>query len=608
MKKELNEVLAEKIKLLPEQPGVYRFLNKEGKIIYIGKAKILKNRVSSYFVNRYIGRKTQKLVQEIHDLEYTVVESEFDALLLENNLIKVHQPKYNILLKDDKTYPFICISNERYPRVFPTRQRRDDGSRYFGPYASVKMMNALLELFRQLYPLRTCHYVLSEENIKARKFKVCLEYHIKNCLGPCEGLQDEENYNKNIQQIIHILKGNLTVVKNFFKEKMQEAASAWKFEEAEIYKQKLELVSRYQEKSLVANPEIQDLEVYTILKEDESDTAYVNFIKITNGCIIQTESVEICTKLDETAEEILGFAITDFRKKFQTAAPKVIVNIQPDIHLPNTEIVVPKVGDMRKLVELSIRNATYFKKERESAKIETALKRHKNTPLLQLKADLNLKELPRHIECFDNSNLQGTNAVAAMVCFKDGKPSKRDYRHFTIKTVEGPNDFDSMYEIVYRRYKRLLDEGQELPQLVVIDGGKGQLNAAVRALQDLNISEKIAIIGIAKRLEEIFFPGDSEPLQLNRKSRSLVLLQKIRDEAHRFGVIHHRNKRSKAALHSELDEIKGIGEKTKQVLLLHFKSVSKIREATRTELIQLIGEKKADILIRYFSQQNSERP
>jgi len=599
MEKETEE-LSEKIKRLPEAPGVYKFLNKEGKIIYIGKAKILKNRVSSYFTAKYTGRKTQRLVQEIHDLEFTVVESEFDALLLENNLIKNHQPKYNILLKDDKTYPFICITNERYPRVFPTRRRQDDGSRYFGPYASVKMMNTLLELFRQLYPIRTCHFILSEENVKAQKFKVCLEYHIKNCLGPCEGLQSEEDYNKNIQQIIHILKGNLTPVKTIFKEKMQETSQAWKFEEAETYKQKLELISRYQEKSLVANPQIEDVEVCTLLKEEESDTAYVNFIKITNGCITQTESVEVRTRLDETDAEILGYAILDFREKFQTAAPKVLVNIQPDISLPHTEIVIPKVGDMRKLVDLSVRNAGYFKRERESAKIESMLNRNKNTPLLQLKADLNLKELPRHIECFDNSNFQGTDAVAAMVCFKDGKPSKRDYRHFNIKTVEGPNDFDSMYEIVSRRYKRLIEEQQELPQLIVIDGGKGQLSMAVKALEDLGLYGKIPVIGIAKRLEEIYFPDDSQPLHLSRKSRSLVLLQKIRDEAHRFGITHHRNKRSKTALHSELDDVKGIGEKTKQELLLHFKSVNAIKQASHAELVQLIGQKKAILLTNYF--------
>jgi excinuclease ABC subunit C len=630
MMEDYKTKLADKVRNLPQEPGVYRYLDSENKIIYIGKAKSLRNRVSSYFTGKYAGRKTLKLVSEIRDVEFTVVATEFDALLLENNLIKNHQPKYNILLKDDKTYPFICVTNERFPRIFPTRRRQDDGSRYFGPYASVKTMNAILELFRKIYNIRTCTYALTHENVAAKKYKVCLEYHIKNCLGPCEGLQSEEDYNVYIKGAIDILKGNLSVAKNYFKEKMQEAAEKWEFEKAEAYKIKYELVSNFQNKSLVTNPNVTDLEVCTLLMDnseqvaenaqdealkgeilkdtDQSfelteDTAYVNFIKIVNGCITQTESIEIKRKLDETPAEILEYALFDFREKFNTAAPRVLVNIPIQTEIKHVEILVPQRGDMKKLVELSVRNALYFKKDRQASRVEYQKQKNSKSALLQLKADLNLKDLPEHIECFDNSNFQGTDAVSAMVCFKDGKPSKKDYRHYNVKTVEGANDFDTMYEVVTRRYKRLIEEEQPLPQLVVIDGGKGQLNKAHEALRDLGIDGKIAIVGIAKRLEEIYFPADTEPLHLSKKSRSLILLQKLRDEAHRFGITHHRNKRSKTSLKSVLQDIKGIGEETAKLLLLNYRSVAKIQQAEKETLAKLIGKHKAEIIKNFFEAQ-----
>ncbi|MDW7690220.1 excinuclease ABC subunit UvrC [Flammeovirgaceae bacterium SG7u.111] len=596
-----NEELAQAVSNLPHEPGVYKYFNEEGTIIYIGKAKDLRNRVSSYF-NKSTGmnRKTLRLVSEIHRLEFVVVNSEFDALLLENNLIKENQPKYNILLKDDKSYPYICVTNERFPQVFSIRNITDRRHQYFGPYASVRAMNTLLELLRQLFTLRTCNYLLSEENVKAGKFKVCLEYHIKNCKGPCEGLQDEVEYNNDIAQVLQILKGNLTPAKLYFKEHMQAAAERMEFEKAGMYKQRYELISNFQNKSLVANPKVTDLEVYSII--DGESEAYVNFIKIVNGCIVQTETVQVKKKLDEPKEDILSLAIIDFRGKFNSHSRRIMLNVPVELPFENVEITVPKIGDMKKLLELSIKNALYFKKEKETQKIEIQKNKNKNYTLIQLKADLNLKELPRHIECFDNSNLQGTNPVSAMVCFKDGKPAKKEYRHYNIKTVVGPDDFSSMYEVVTRRYKRLKEEGLPMPNLIVIDGGKGQLSASVKALKDLDLYGEIPIIGIAKRLEEIYFPEDSLPLHISKKSRSLVLLQKARDEAHRFGITHHRNKRSKASLNSSLLEVEGIGEGTVQKLLTHFKSMKKVKEAGMTELASVIGKKKAEILLESFEK------
>lgn len=600
MKAEYKEKLQQIITQLPHEPGIYKYYNADNEIIYIGKAKSLKNRVSSYFNKQGTGnRKTRKLVSEIRNIEYVVVNTEFDALLLENNLIKENQPKYNILLKDDKSYPYICVTNERFPQVFSTRNIENKSHRYFGPYASVKTMNTVLELIRQLYHIRTCNYTLSEENIKQGKFKVCLEYHIQNCKGPCEGLQEESDYDNDIQQVLEILKGNLSPVKNYYKDKMQEAAADMQFEEAAEMKNKYELVSNFQNKSLVTNPNIQALEAYSII--DDEDFAYVNFIKITNGCITQTETIQIKKKLDESKADILAFAILDFRERFNTAASKVVTNLALEIEMEGVELHVPKIGDMKKLVDLSKKNALYFKKEKDTRKVEVQKSKSKNYAVIQLKEDLNLKEFPRHIECFDNSNIQGTNPVSAMVCFKDGKPAKKEYRHYNIKTVEGPDDFASMYEVVYRRYKRLKEEEKPLPNLIVIDGGKGQLSSACNALKDLDLYGQIPIVGIAKRLEEIYFPGDSLPLHINKKSPSLALLQKARDEAHRFGITHHRNRRSASSLTTALEEIPGIGKGTVEKLLTEFRSVAKIKQASVTDLSVLVGHKKAMLLKEYLN-------
>jgi excinuclease ABC subunit C len=593
-----NENIEHTLNLLPQEAGVYRFFDDEGEIIYIGKAKSLKNRVSSYFNKQgTYNRKTQKLVSEIRKVEFTVVNSEFDALLLENNLIKEHQPKYNILLKDDKTYPYICVTNEPFPRVFYTRNIEDKKQKYFGPF-NPKTMHTLLDLFKQLFALRTCSYHLSQENIEKKKFKVCLEYHLKNCKGGCEGLQNEKEYLSDIQQVTSILKGNLSPAKQYFKDKMMEAAEKLEFETAESFKKKLELLQNFQNKSLIANPNIESLEVYAIV--DAEEDAYVNFMGIQHGCLVQTESVQIKKRLEESSAEILAFAIMDFRQKYNIQSPKILTNIEIDLEIPKTEILVPKIGDLKKLIELSFKNVMYFKKERETAKIEVQKDKRKSYTLLQLKADLNLKEVPHHIECFDNSNIQGTNPVAAMVCFKDGRPSKKEYRHFHVKTVVGANDFASMYEIVTRRYKRLLEEESPLPQLIVIDGGKGQLSSACQALKDLELYGKIPIVGIAKRLEEIYYPEDTLPLHLSKKSRSLELLQKIRDEAHRFAISFHRDTRSANSLKSGLESIPSFGSATISKLLNQYKSINGIKEAGKEDISQLIGEKKANILWEYL--------
>ena len=561
-----TEALQNKIKRLPKDPGVYKFFNAEGTIIYIGKAKHLKNRVSSYFnKSAQHNRKTIKLVSEIRDLDFVVVNSELDALLLENNLIKNNQPKYNILLKDDKTYPYICITAEPFPRVFNTRQVTSSKHRYFGPYASVRTMNTLLELLRKLYTVRTCTFYMDVESIASKKHQVCLEYHINNCQGPCENHQSQEDYNKDIQQVIHILKGNIGIVKRHFKEHMQFASEQLDFEQAQQYKEKFDLLANYQSKSLITNPSISDVDCFAIIADE--DYAYVNFLKIINGAISQTKSIEIKKKLDKSEEELLAHAILELREKFNSFSKRIISNIELSPFLEGVDFHFPKIGDLKKIVDLSRKNALFFKKERLNTKVEQQQTRSKNFTLLQLQADLNLKDVPQHIECFDNSNIQGTNPVAAMVCFKDGKPSKKDYRKYTIKTVIGPDDFKSMKEVVYRRYRRLLDEKKPLPDLILIDGGKGQLSSACAALKDLELYGKIPIIGIAKRLEEIYFPEDQIPIHISKKSRSLTLLQRLRDEAHRFAITYHRNKRSANSLVSELDGIEGIGPKTVEILL-----------------------------------------
>lgn len=585
---------------------MYKFLNRDGEIIYIGKAKSLKNRVSSYFVKQSsAARKTLRLVNEIRGLEFVVVNSEFDALLLENSLIKENQPKYNILLKDDKSYPYICVTKERFPRVFPTRNIENKQHRYFGPYASVKAMNTLLELIRQLYTIRTCTYDLSEKYIEAGKYKVCLEYHIKNCKGPCEGLQAEADYQQDVDQILGILKGHLAPAKSYFKEQMQEAAQQLQFEKAEEFKDRLEIISKFQNKSLVVNQKIDELEAYSIIADD--DTAYVNFIKISHGSITQTETIQIKKKLDEEKHDLLLFAILNFRERYNSAAPRIVTNIEVETAIENVEMNVPKIGDLKKLIELSLKNALFFKKEKDRAKVEVQKQKSTNYTLIQLKEDLGLTELPRHIEGFDNSNMQGTHPVSAMVCFLDGKPAKKEYRHYNVKTVTGPDDFASMYEVVHRRYRRLRDEDKELPNLILIDGGKGQLSSAVSALRELGLYGKIPIIGIAKRLEEIYFPGDSVPLHINKKSPSLALLQKVRDESHRFGITFHRKKRSLASVKSSLEEVKGIGPGSIEKLLREFKSVKNIKLATVQDLAKVVGQSKAELLKEHLQKLHTEK-
>jgi len=595
-----NEKLKNKIAHLPHKPGIYKFFDEQG-IIYVGKAIDIRKRVSSYF-NRSAqhNKKTLKLVSQIQDIAFTIVDTEADALLLENNLIKQYQPKYNILLKDGKTYPYICIVNERFPRLISTRNKLNDGSRYFGPYPNVTTMNVLLELIRTLYPLRTCTYNLSPENVAAGKFKVCLEYHIGNCKGPCEALVEETTYNQYISQIKNILSGNLFVAKNHFKEQMAAAAADYQFELAHQYKQKLDMLDDFQAKSTVVSNTLTNIDVFTITSNEAC--AFINYLKVMNGSIILTQSLEIQKKLDEEDTEILASAIVQLRQEFESTSREVITNIELSLPLDNLTISQPQIGDKRKLLNLSLKNAMYLRKEREGRQEKNrGLNEQRELRVLEtLKKDLQLTELPRQIECFDNSNFQGDNPVASMVCFRNGRPSKKDYRHFNIKTVVGPNDFESMYEIVSRRYKRLLEEEKPLPQLIVIDGGKGQLGMAVKALKDLGVYGKVAVIGIAKRLEEIFYPGDSLPLYIDKKSESLKLIQRLRNEAHRFAITFHRSKRDAGTLKTELTAIKGIGPTTAEALLLKYKSVKKLKELSLEELTQEIGQAKAGILHRYF--------
>ncbi len=596
-----SEYIARIVRQLPHEPGVYRYYNTAKEIIYIGKAKDLKKRVSSYFSkNHRQDQKTYRLVKEIADIQYTVVNTEFDALLLENNLIKKSQPKYNILLKDGKSYPYICVTRECFPQVFSTREVSNKQHKYYGPYANISIMHALLALFKRLYTLRTCKYNLSERYIVQKKYKVCLEYHIKNCQGPCEGLQKEQDYQVAIDQIEHLLKGNVAVAKQYFKEKMTEAAQSMAYELAAEMKQKYELLCRFQHKSTIVNPNISNIEVYTAANSDQQ--TYINFMKITNGAIIQTETVQVMQKLHESVEDILLYVILNLREKYGDPAPKIISNVDFSISLLGIAFSVPKIGDLKKLVDLSLKNALFFKRDKEREKLERKNARNKSHALLQLKADLNLPVLPRHMECFDNSNMQGTNPVAAVVCFRDGKPAKSEYRKFHIKTVVGPDDFSSMYEIVTRRYKRLIEEGKCLPNLVVIDGGKGQLSAACRALKDLNIYGKMSVVGIAKRLEEIYFPNDQLPLHISKKSQSLTLLQRARDEAHRFAITFHRNRRSNNSLKTSLEDIPGIGRTTIEKLLRTFKSVTAIKKVPLKELSEVVGKKRAEAVLAFYKK------
>ncbi|WP_242131179.1 excinuclease ABC subunit UvrC [Aestuariivivens marinum] len=592
-----NPALEIQLKTLPNQPGVYQYFDKEGAIIYVGKAKNLKKRVSSYFTKTHDNGKTSVLVKKIAYIKHIVVETETDALLLENNLIKKHKPRYNVMLKDDKSYPWICIKNERFPRVFSTRRIFKGGGEYFGPYTSVKTVQTLLDLIKGLYSLRTCNYQLSEEKIKAGKFKVCLEYHLGNCKGACEGLETELEYNKNIKAIKQILKGNFKDSLQQFKNQMQDYAETMLFEEAQKIKEKIEVLENYQAKSTIVNPKINNVDVFSIVSDESY--GYINFLQLSYGSIIRSHTLELKKRLDETDEALLELAITEIRQRFHSKSKEVYVPFKVDLG-EAIKITVPKLGDKKHILDLSLRNAKYFRMERFKQMKIVDPDRHANRIMVQMKADLRLREEPRHIECFDNSNIQGTNPVAACVVFKNGKPSKKDYRHFNIKTVEGPDDFASMEEVVYRRYKRLLDEEQPLPQLIIIDGGKGQLSSALKSLDALNLRGKIAIVGIAKRLEELFYPNDPIPLYLDKKSETLKIIQQLRNEAHRFGIEHHRNKRSKNALNTELETINGIGKKTVVELLKHFKSAKRVANAKLDELEDVIGKFKAEKVYNYY--------
>ena len=603
-KRNIPETVSAILKSIPTEPGVYQYFDSDGKILYVGKAKNLKKRVLSYF-NKDLSAsgKLKLLVKKIANIRFIVVQSETDALLLENNLIKEYLPRYNVMLKDDKTYPWICVKNEPFPRVFSTRHVVRDGSVYFGPYASVRMMYTLLDLIRQLYPIRNCQLILSEKNIKLRKFKVCLEYHIGNCKGPCEALQQEEEYNQNISQIKEIIQGNISHILSQTKALMHSYAEAMDFEKAQVVKEKLEHLEKYQSKSTIVNPEISNVDVFSII--DDEDIAYVNFLKVVQGAIIQSHTVELQKKLDETTDEILLYTITELRERFQTNTNEIIVPFDVSIKLPGLKYTIPKRGDKKQLLDLSERNAKYYRLEKEKQKELVDPERHSRRIMDRMMKDLRMQEQPAYIECFDNSNTQGAFPVSAMVVFRDGRPSKKEYRHYNIKTVEGPNDYASMEEVINRRYTRLVAENSPLPQLVVIDGGKGQLSSAVKEIEKLGLRGKITIIGIAKKLEEIYFPGDSVPIYLDKKSESLKILQQIRDEAHRFGITHHRNKRDKEPIKSVLSDIDGIGYTTAQTLLRKFKSVSNISNTGLSELQKIIGKSKAEIVFRHFHKENN---
>ncbi|MGF1534511.1 MAG: excinuclease ABC subunit UvrC [Bernardetiaceae bacterium] len=602
------EQIRERVRNLPQAPGVYRFFSDDHTVIYVGKAKDLRKRVSSYFTKSHQkDPKTKRLVEDIRDLEYTVVNTETDALLLENNLIKNFQPRYNILLKDGKSYPYICLTKEPFPRVFWTRQpEKQPKAAFYGPYTNKKTLFALLELVRKLYTLRTCQLDLSPKNIASGRYKVCLEYHIKNCKGPCEGLQSETDYLEEVAQVEQILKGKLSAAKAYFREQMEKSARVLKFEQAQRYKEKFFALDDFQSRSLVTNPNIADLEVFTI--QSEGDYAYVNYLKIEEGCIVRAENEHIKKKLEEPDSLILEHLILNFRERFGSNSPEIITNEALSVPLPGIEVKQPKIGDRRKLIELSLKNGKYYHKDHlrrlEKQREKSQQVQVKKLELLQ--KDLGLKKIPYHIECFDNSNLQGTNPVASMVCFKDGKPSKRNYRKFNIKTVEGIDDFASMHEVVTRRYQRLKNEGLPMPDLVVVDGGKGQLSAAVRALKELDLYGQIPIIGLAKRLEEVYYPNDSLPHYIGKQSPSLALLQHIRNEAHRFAITFHRQKRSKNSFLSVLDGISGVGEKTIETLLGRYRTINNIAAAPLDELSELIGKKRALLVLEHLKKEETQ--
>lgn len=592
------------IKSLPGAPGVYQFFERQGKVIYVGKAKNLKKRVASYFGrDKHESGKVRLMVRRVADIKYVVVDTELDALLLENNLIKKYQPRYNVMLKDDKTFPWICIKNEPFPRIFPTRNLVRDGSRYFGPYASVKTMHGLLELIRQLFQYRTCRLKLTPENIAARKFRVCLEYHIGNCKGPCEGLQTAEDYRETIDKIEHILKGNLSMVTNELKQLMKQYAAEFSFEKANLVKDKIILLEKFQSKSTVVSPTLSNVEVFSIISDERN--GFVNMLKVVDGAIVQSHTLELKKKLDESDAQLLEMAVAELRQRFDSDAREVIIPFKLAPAIPDVRFIVPQRGEKRKLLELSERNAKYYRLERGKRQELIDPERHAKRIMQQLQADLQMEKLPEHIECFDISNTQGNHSVAAMVVFRKARPSKKEYRHFNIRTVEGPDDYASMREAVFRRYKRLKEEKLSLPQLVVVDGGKGQLNAALAALEHLDLRKSLRVIGIAKRLEEIYLPGDSIPLYLDKKSESLKLIQHLRDEAHRFGITHHRGRREKASLKSGLPAIKGIGPGTEEKLLKRFKSVAGVRRATPEALTEVVGKAKAALIKEHFASEKT---
>ncbi len=592
--------LSEKIKLLPSNPGVYQFRDENDKIIYIGKAKSLRNRVRSYFLKNggHSGR-TRVMVKRIKDFSFIVVESELDALLLENNLIKQYQPRYNVMLKDDKTYPWICIKHERFPRIFATRTKINDGSEYFGPYASVGMMKTLLNLIRQLYKIRTCKYDLSEKNIALGKFKVCLEYHIGNCKGPCEGLQSLEDYMLQIADIKEIIKGNIGSVITILENRMNAYSEKMEYESAFEIKENIDILHRYKSKSTIVNPAIGDVDVLSVISDLHN--GYVNYLKVVDGAVIQSHTMAYKKKLEESDADLLQLGIAEVRVQFNALAKEILIPEAIDMEMENHHFTIPQRGDKKKLLELSTRNAKYFMLDKQKQTRFADPEKHTERIMVQMQKDLRLSEKPAHIECFDNSNFQGTNAVAACVVFRDGKPSKKEYRHFNIKTVVGPDDFASMKEVVFRRYRRMIDEGESLPQLIVVDGGKGQLSSALESLDELGIRGKVAIIGIAKRLEEIFYPGDSAPLYIDKKSETLKILQNARNEAHRFGITHHRNKRSKNTFKTELTDIPGIGKGTAEDLLKKFQSVTRVKKATLAEISEAIGPSKAQAVRTWFN-------
>lgn len=596
-----NPTLELQIQTLPDNPGVYQYYDKEGKILYVGKAKNLKKRVSSYFNKIHDTAKTNVLVKKIVTIRHIVVPTETDALLLENNLIKTLQPRYNVLLRDDKSYPWLCIKKEPFSRIFATRRMVKDGSEYFGPYTSFKTVSTILDLIKELYPLRTCNYDLSKSNIESGKFKVCLEYHIGNCMGPCESHETLENYQKQVDAIREILKGNFKESMKDFKRVMTNLATDMHFEEAQKIKEKIEILENYQSRSTIVNPKITNIDVFSIVSDESA--AYVNFLQISHGSIIRSHTMEIKKKLDESDEELLELAIIELRERFQLLSREVIVPFHVDLG-ENIKITIPQLGDKKQILDLSVRNAKFYRIEQLKQLQIVDPDRHTKRIMAQMQKDLRLPVEPRHIECFDNSNIQGTNPVAACVVFKDGKPSKKDYRHFNIKTVEGPDDFASMTEVVYRRYKRLVEEEQPLPQLIIIDGGKGQLSSALKSIDALGLRGKITVIGIAKRLEELFYPGDSVPLYLDKRSETLKIIQQLRNEAHRFGITHHRDKRSKTALNSSIESIPGIGEKTMLALIQHFKSVKRLKLATEKEISDVIGMSKAKKIVEFYKTTN----